>query len=216
MNVDTVGQDNDLWLMFKSRRFTGSICYNLYTYLKNKNSNWEEKLKNTFTNSDFKSQAMENGIMYEGDGRDAYVKTYPNVQDVTIGIFVHPLVPWLGSSADGIVFDNGSPTKLLEIKVPVKGKKFPPSTIINQLKYLDETGHLKHKHNYYGQVHLCMALYNLSSCDFIIYCTCADTNAVDTVMFDEKFVLDLLERLATVYFKKILPYLCKMAQQVDQ
>lgn len=157
MNVDTVGQDNDLWLMFRSSRFTGSICYQLYTYSKNKNANWAKKLESTFTHSDFTSQAMEDGIMYEGNSRDSYANKYPSLQVVSAGIFVHPLVPWRGYSADGIVFENGLPTKLLEIKVPVKGKTFPPSTVKNELNYLDSSGHLKHKHNYYGQVQLGMA-----------------------------------------------------------
>ncbi|KAK3931646.1 Sec-independent protein translocase protein TatC [Frankliniella fusca] len=196
MNVDTIGQDKDLWFLFKSYRITGSICYPLYTYYNNKNPDWTNKLANTFSgDSHCKSQAMQDGIDYEDDGRDSYLKNNPSVKVVTTGIFVHPLVPWLGYSADGIVFENDSPVKLLEIKVPVKGNKFSPSTIKKELKYLDKSGHLKHKHPYYGQVQLGMALYNLSSCDFINYCICADDIVTDTVMFDEPFVLDLLERL---------------------
>ncbi|KAK3920156.1 Actin cytoskeleton-regulatory complex protein END3 [Frankliniella fusca] len=201
MNVDTVGQDNDLWLLFKSNRFTGSICYPLCTYSKNKKPNWTKKFSSTFAPSDVVTKAMQDGISYEGDGRDAYLKKNPNKKIISARIFVHPLVPWLGYSADGIVFENDLPTKLLEIKVPVKGNKFPPNTVQKELEYLDANGHLKHKHRYYGQVQLGMALYNLSACDFLNYCICADDIVSDTVMFDETFVLDLLERLATVYFR---------------
>ena len=106
-------------------RITGSICYNLFTYAKNKNPDWNKKLKSVF-NSSFKgTEDTVYGLMCEPEARDCFERDNPESEIVQIGILINPLLPWLGYSADGIVCTNKSieNKSLWECKALKLGKK---------------------------------------------------------------------------------------------
>ena len=97
-----------------------------------------------------------------------------------------------------------------ECKVPAKGQTKKASEIAPHLSYLDKNNHnLKKRHEYFGQVQLGMALFNLPLCDFSLYCYHSEDMLVVPVPFDETFVRDLMERLVHVYFEKLLPWLVR-------
>lgn len=84
------------------------------------------------------------------------------------------LNPWLAYSPDGVIFSDGKPTALLEIKCPYSEKTANIQETVNaQLnKFLVKHGEniqLKEKHQYYAQVQLGMAVLNLKSTQFVIY-----------------------------------------------
>ncbi|KAH9383240.1 hypothetical protein HPB48_024357 [Haemaphysalis longicornis] len=67
--------------------------------------------------------------------------TYENLManEVTqVGFYVHPLLPWLGYSPDGVIFKEGKPAILLEIKSPVSGqeKKAAELAADKKLRYI--------------------------------------------------------------------------------
>ncbi len=78
-----------------------------------------------------------------------------------VGIVINPLLPWLGFSADAIIFKNRKMFKLWENKTPVKGQSINSLQICQNLSYIHRsTGLLKKKGDYYGQIQLGMVLLN--------------------------------------------------------
>lgn len=207
MCLSTVGQDNDLWDYYRFGRITGSVSYPLFTYSKNKNAKWKQKLESVFE-SDFKGNIdTDNGLMYEKDAKERYEESTGNTI-VEVGILVHPLVPWFGYSADGLIFENGECVRLWENKTPKCGKTCDASTICQKAECMDRNENLKQKHKFYGQIQLGMLLFSLPICDFTLYSMGSDQVAIKGIGFNEKFCLDYTELLTRTYFKIILPWLC--------
>jgi len=102
------------------------------------------------------------------DARGLYIlKTV--AESVQTGSFVHPILPWLGFSPDGIMLDeNQNPAVLLEIKCLQVGKTTAASDLCEVVSCYDrKNNNLKEKHGYYGQIQLGMLLLGLKNCDFI-------------------------------------------------
>lgn len=168
------------WFDARQFRITGSRCYRIYTYSSNTNAQWEAKSLNFFYPKAFNATvAMKHGIAEEGNARKAYVEEM-KLEVFQFGLIVPKENPWLGYSPDGIVFENGKPVKLIEIKCPLSGKEKTIQDILADLKFIKfPEMKLKEKHAYYGQVQLGMAILNLEMTDFIIYSS-----------FDKSFVID--------------------------
>ncbi|KAL1488169.1 hypothetical protein ABEB36_015127 [Hypothenemus hampei] len=84
-------------------RITGSVCYGIYTYTRNKTPDWKKQVKKLFEPASFTSEYTEYGKNTEKDAREAF--------------------PWLAYSPDGIIISNGVPSALLEIKCPFKERR---------------------------------------------------------------------------------------------
>lgn len=61
------------------------------------------------------------GKAHEKNAMGAYIKNNPGIQVCQAGFIICEKFPSLGYSPDGIVFENGVPVKLLEIKCPIAG-----------------------------------------------------------------------------------------------
>jgi len=125
-------------------------------------------------------------------------------QIVELGFLMNPIVPWLGFSPDGIICVNNT-LKLWENKT-ASGKAAVgkgADTLCYFVNYM-EGGKLRNKHKYYGQVQLGMLLTSTLSCDFTVYCYTKKEIYVDSIMFNEKFCLDMVDALTKVYFSHIL------------
>lgn len=211
--LNTQDQDGDQWLEYKYGRITGSICYSYHTYYKNtkKHSDvdWCNKIKATYS-SDFSSKSMDDGKMFEVRALRCYEKKFSNMKINNLGLFINPLTPWLGYSADGIVTVDGVIDRLWEVKSPVKGGQYRAHEICDYVPYMKEK-RLKEKHQYYGQVQLGMLLLSLPICDFTLFCNkpkeVNDEVFVDTVVFNEKFCLEMAQNLTRAFFTKVLPWL---------
>jgi hypothetical protein len=110
-------QKSKIWQQERKFRVTGSRIYSLYTYGKN---NWTKKCSDFFWPKPIRSKYIKHGITFENAAREAYI------QDIggevrEIGLVICNRHPWLGFTPDGVIFKNGVPTKLLEIKCPFKG-----------------------------------------------------------------------------------------------
>ncbi|KAK3927632.1 Poly(ADP-ribose) glycohydrolase 1 [Frankliniella fusca] len=212
--VETVEQsESDEWEKKRFGKITGSICYSYFTYYKNKTPNWLNKITTTFKSSSadekVTTKAMEDGLLYEGDARDCYEKKLnnKNMKVAHPGFFNHPITPWLGFSADGVTCENGLLVRLWENKTPKCGNQHGAESIYKHVNYMSKDGKLKEKHPYYGQCQLGMLLLALPICDFTLYSIKHDQVYIDSVTFNEKFCLELSERLTHVYFEQILPWL---------
>ena len=91
--LHTVGQSNDLWEKARYGKVTGSICYELFTYSKNKKPQWAKKLERIYDNDFQGNEDTETGLMYENDARLCYERKYKDVNIVTPGIVFKPVLP---------------------------------------------------------------------------------------------------------------------------
>ncbi|CAH2097660.1 unnamed protein product [Euphydryas editha] len=107
----------------KARRFriTGSVCYKLYTYTKNKKPDWKKQAKELFDPSSFTSEYTEYGKKTEAEARSLFIEKVKKTV-VETGLVISKQNPWLAYSPDGIILTDGVPSALLEIKCPFKGK----------------------------------------------------------------------------------------------
>ncbi|KAK4882512.1 hypothetical protein RN001_005831 [Aquatica leii] len=86
------------------KRITASREYGLFTYLKNKNPNWKIK-RQKYKNTDFKGNAVTS-YGQEDSAFNAYT-TKMKVIFYRCGLVIHPYVPWLCYSPDGLIINNG-------------------------------------------------------------------------------------------------------------
>ncbi|XP_071566930.1 uncharacterized protein Lolal isoform X1 [Temnothorax nylanderi] len=211
--LQQICENTKLWYAYwheeRQYRITGSICYNLYTYTKNTKANWKKKCNDTFTPKNFKSEYTEYGKKTEGEARDAFKKK-TSKEVIETGLVVSQQNPWLAYSPDGVIFKDGRPTELLEIKCPFKGKTMTIEDTVNNevgksLIKDKENIYLKEKHRYYGQVQLGMAVLNLKSTLFVIYSTFDKNLFILRVNRNEIFLTTMLKEL-----KKYTMALCCM------
>ena len=153
------------------------------------------------------------GLMYEANARDCFERKNSQSQVVQTGILINPILPWLGYSADGIVCEENNTVNetLWECKSLKAGRKKTAAELKTAASCMDpkKEGKLKDHHPYYGQIQLGMLLYELHECYFNLYSSKDDDVYIDTVMFNEKFCLKMIDTLTEIYFKHILPFLCK-------
>ncbi|KAL7306682.1 hypothetical protein TKK_0001355 [Trichogramma kaykai] len=182
--MKTINQTNNLWKNARRCRITGSVCYELFTYCSNKTPDWVKKVEKVFFPTFRGTSNTLYGLRNEGKALDLYAELF----EVTVhrcGLIVHPTVPWLAYSADGIV---RSENILLEFTYQQN----------------DNTA-LKEQHKYYGQVQLGMLLLNCPKCHFIVYSSFDHSIAVIEIGYDQKFVKNMLKSLKDAYFKYLLP-----------
>lgn len=96
--------------------------------------------------------AMQWGIDHEDDARTAYEAHTGEVVDLA-GFILHPSIPWLGASPDGLVGDDG----LVEIKCP------------NTLTHLKRVGARVVPEEYKPQMLVQMLCTGRRWCDFVDY-----------------------------------------------
>lgn len=203
------------WQNERHLRITGSRCYSLFTYTKNKNPNWREKALKHFYPTPFTSVYTKHGIKYEQIARDVY----ENVTSATVkqcGLIVSEKNPWLAYSPDGVLITDNKPSKLLEIKCPYGGIKMSVEELCSTLKYLelrDNLMTLKKKHAYYAQVQLGMAVLNVMETDFLIYASSDNSIKIFSIPFDAEYFSEMFHTLKLTYFNNMLHYVCEKNQQ---
>lgn len=210
--VATTSQSNNIaWHEARKFRVTGSRCYSLFTYSK---MDWATKASQYFWPRSFSTKYTKFGIQNEPHARDLYaLKKQTKVHE--FGLIISQKNPWLAFSPDGVVFRYHIPSILIEIKCVYALPNLSIVSLLKYCKWLKLVGDvicLKQKHSYYGQVQMGMALLNLPVCHLVIYCKQVDDIKIVPVKYDMQFVCKLLPKLKNVYFKKMLPVLCKHEQ----
>ncbi|XP_039451453.1 uncharacterized protein LOC120430419 isoform X1 [Culex pipiens pallens] len=112
--VETQEQNTNLWKILRSKRITASSAYNLFTYLSNKNPDWEKKISQYWEVKALKVAATKHGKDTEPLVFACYRRENPNVKKC--GLVIHPTEGWIAGSPDG--FDPSSGI-ILEIKCPM-------------------------------------------------------------------------------------------------
>ena len=206
-------QGSPRWATEREKRITGSTCYGLYTYAKNRGvepEEWQGKLS-TMAKPFRGNQATSYGKRCEKLALSLYSESVQDssAQVVQCGLVVPPNCPWIGVSPDAILFKDGKPHRLVEIKSPTAGAKLSASELLTQGKtqyvvFDGENGYLKPRHPYYGQVQLGMAVLTVSACDFVVYGK--ESLAIIKVPRDDAFISDMLRVLHSVFFRVMLPF----------
>lgn len=185
MLAETRSQENTKWHRERKVRITGSKCHEYFTFVPKENSSWEEKISAMMADT------------FRGNDATRYGK-----ESVTqVGFCVHPLLPWLGYSPDGVIFKEGKPAILFEIKSPVSGqeKKAAELAADKKLRYINKDGEnlvLNQK-----QVFL-----SSSAWDVFIEPE-PHTLLILTIPRCDNHIDMLVRKLQSVYFKHLLPKL---------
>ncbi len=121
---------------------------------------------------------MNYGTAMEPIAREQYKVLYRK-EVVETGLVVNKDLPWLGSSPDGVVFEEDGSTTVLEIKCPssCEDDQINVNYIVN--------GKLKTSDKYYAQCQINMLLCKAEMCDLFIF-SMADHLLVQ-VPFDKDF-----------------------------
>ncbi|KAL1443899.1 hypothetical protein MTO96_030139 [Rhipicephalus appendiculatus] len=152
--------------------------------------------------------ATRYGKSCEKEAAEAYTKITGDAV-TNVGLIVHPSLPWLGYSPDGIIFKEAVPAILLEVKSPLHGKNVKAAELVQdkKLSYVKETAVLNPRHSYFSQVQLGMFLLNLSVTHFMIYSKLEPL--IITVHRCDDYIDKLVRKLQFVYFKCLLPKLAE-------
>lgn len=111
-------KNQHIWQQERQFRVTCSRCYSLFTY---KGADWSSKIIKYFWPKKFTNRYIEHGIEQEIIARETYENLF-GVEVYKLGFLIMPSHPWIGYSADGVVFCGNQPQTLIEIKCPFLGK----------------------------------------------------------------------------------------------
>ncbi|KAJ8976847.1 hypothetical protein NQ317_012971 [Molorchus minor] len=147
----------------------------------------------------------QHGLKYEKEAIKAFKeRNYSHI--ITPSLVIAKSLPWLAFSPDGVIFEGGVPTSLLEIKCPYIGKEQGPEVFIKYCDYLEIVNYkpqLKVHHQYYGQVQFGMALLNLKK--NLFHCLFPFFKKLFRDFADD-FAQDLIKTVSKKYFYNMLHY----------
>lgn len=103
-------------------RVMGSTCYAAYTYIWNKNPDWEKKCCDFKSPKNFKTKATDFGNQYKSQAREIFRHKYQQFQIIETGLVVSQVNPWLAYSPDDVILKDGKLISVLEIKCFLDGK----------------------------------------------------------------------------------------------
>ncbi|CAN8002354.1 unnamed protein product, partial [Ixodes hexagonus] len=200
--AETKSQDTTKWQRERKVRITGSKCRSYFTFTPKDDRSWEDKVSSMLEDKFRGNEDTRYGKAAEPQALEKYMQLSNSIV-TKLGLVVHPLVPWLGYSPDGIVFKSESPAILLEVKSPRLGKTRKASDLAqeNKLQYLIKDGEnfkLNPNHTYFSQVQLGMFLLNLNVTHFIVYSEVEPL--LVTVQRCDAHIDELVQKLQFVYF----------------
>lgn len=111
-------QKTTKWNEMRKFRVTGSRVYELFTYSRD---DWDMKAMKYFFPAKINNKYIKHGIEYEATARESFIE-FTGACVVDCGMVISHSNEWLGYSPDGIIFEDGKPTALLEIKCIFEGK----------------------------------------------------------------------------------------------
>ncbi|KAB0790239.1 hypothetical protein PPYR_15428 [Photinus pyralis] len=136
--MTTVEQNNDIWKNHRKLRITGSRCYELFTYCKNKDPNWKKKLFNIINSTFHGNIYTDYGNKYESFARKAYERQFGKVY--CTGLVINPSLPWIAFSPNELKMHFEIIYKTIEIKCPVLGASSGVNDFITTLPYIKYDG----------------------------------------------------------------------------
>lgn len=172
----------------------------------------EKKSKSFLEPKNFKSEYTEYGKKTEKEAREVLQEAL-RCNIIETGLVIAQQNPWIACSPDGIIFENGKPSILVEIKCPVKGQTLNIYSAMELefgkcLDFSQELVQLKKKHKYYAQIQLGMVVLNVKKCFFMMYASFDKSFHIICVDFDREFIVKMLSSLKIVYFNILIHEIC--------
>lgn len=180
---------NKLWLETRSSRLSASICGNVLRTV-NTGNFASGFLKSHILQVDIKSEAIRWGLVNESVAITEYEEFFGDKVE-KCGLFIDTIHNWLAATPDGLIRHQN---KIIEVKCPYSLRNDLPLNAI----FLDKDG-LNKRHSYYAQVQIQMHVTRMRKADFIIWTP--KGLHVESVQYDENFILDALPKLKTYYEK---------------
>ena len=159
-------------------------------------------------------------IRYGSDHESVAIKSYMDYQRKmgksivvnSCGLSVHPSLPWLATTPDGIVYDASEEhykRGCLEVKCPFSCNNMlfevACKEVSNFCLVLDNTTmSLSKRHAYYYQVQTQMYVTQLSWCDFVVWSPIQSV-FVEWIVYDPVFMKSALQKAQAFYFGQFLP-----------
>lgn len=138
-------------------------------------------------------------------------KAHPSLHVERAGLFVHPEMPFLAGSPDGLVrCVHCAPTQgLLEIKCPSVHRNVTPEEACTDPTFFCHLNNgqvtLKKNHIYFYQIQGQMAVTGRQWCDFFVWTL--KGHSIERVHFDPNLWSDMARKLAQFYTNAMVPEL---------
>ena len=165
----------------------------------------------------FQSYWMKYGLESEPKAIEKY-ESQTNREVSTSGFWVNPKYPFLGSSPDGLVGEDG----IIEIKSlkifkhhtiesVSSNKSSVPKVVINKQCFTVNNNkcELRHSHEYYYQIQMQLLVTEKEFCDFILYAENGPVS-IERIYRDEHITADILKWLTSFWTRIIAPELFEM------
>ena len=160
---------------------------------------------------------MKYGLKSEPKAIEKY-ESQKNRKVSTSGFWVNPKYPFLGSSPDGLVGEDGI-TEIKSLKIfkhhtiesVSSNQSSVPKVVLNKQCFTVSNNkcELRHSHEYYYQIQMQLLVTEKEFCDFILY---AENGPVSTerIYRDEHIIADILKCLTSFWTRVIAPELFEM------
>lgn len=171
-NQTKMQSESMYWKYIRKCRISASLKAHRIKTCKDLSFNNQEKLaESLLIDKEMGYQGKINvayGNKYENEAIEYYNTKFNNTI-LKCGVIVHSQRPWLCASPDGIVIENGTLTKVLEMKCPISCQSKPICDLKNQKCNVP-----------YTQCQILMYCCGLSECDLLVY------NKIDPVVINVK------------------------------
>ena len=209
---NTMCQTTDIWHKERDIRVTASKIYDIL-HSTNLGKTCESFIANK--NKDISKVApILLGRRLEPVVKNIIRSDYPNHIFRNTGLVVHPDIPFLGASPDGLLFSSEG-SMLIEIKCVYNPKHLSLEQLCEQRKtfYLEKTSDgfkLRENHTYYYQIQCQLFCSGLSKCLFVV---CVDLKTPpyrEIIYADAAFwTKEKLQILRDFYFDLFFPSILK-------
>lgn len=149
-------------------------------------------------------ERMRQGSVHEDVIRQLYEREF-NVEVKEVGLAIPKWYPYIGSSLDGMVGDDGC----IEIKY-VREIKLPMRAVASKCKRLPDWRPNNATHlpqNYYAQMQGGMAITGRKWCDFVVYCHTTNELYTEKIYFDPKYWNEFLFPKLRHFREVVVPYI---------
>lgn len=200
------------------KRINVLYSYEIATYAKHFNGNWNYKLSNIYNKSSISHSYTLLGKLIETKAIEVlFHKTGCATQ--LSGTVINPNAPYIGYANTGIAYCFGK-IWMVDIRSPIVGRKNPIHVTLQNvsfLKYNRQTGEvsLRPRHKYYGSMQVGMAVTKVKQAIFAIYNGFDQEMKVFYVPYNKHIVNPMIDRLYSVYFSKMLPRIYKNTYVLD-
>lgn len=166
-------------------------------------------------------EATNYGKHNERHALQQYEKVH-NCRVITVGVIVSRIEPWLCTSIDGVVIQDGCIKKLVEFKCPISCQKkaivdFESELCnVHYLEFVNGNIELKKKHSYYTQIQVQMYVTGMTMCDIFVYSPVGNGSCTVRVDRDENFIKNAILKSEEFYFNHYLPHLYVMINQYNE